>query len=266
MKSKLLSLLKNVFTSRKIKLSEYPENFSSSVLENLRQIEKLLGYKIKDPTYYIKALTHRSYNEFSLLNLRSNERLEYLGDSVLNMVTAEYLFKFYPDEEEGFLTKTRAKMVNRVALADAAERINLIGYMFVNNSILSASNGIATIIADAMEALVGAIYIDSGLATAKKFIEEVIIKPSVKDNVVMIDRNYKSQLLEFSQAKKLDNPFYKIINEEGPNHAKTFTVEVFINHLSYGVGTGRNKKEAEQNAANEALTRMLNGRMEEGTL
>lgn len=259
MKSKLFSLLKNVFTSRKIKLSEYPESFSSSMLESLLHLEKLLGYKIKNPTYYIKALTHRSFNDFSLLNLRSNERLEYLGDSVLNLIVAEYLFKIFPDKEEGFLTKTRAKIVNRSALAAAAERINLVGYMFINSSLLSASNGITTITADAMEALIGAIYIDSGISKARKFIDEVIIKPSVEDNIIMIDRNYKSQLLEFSQANKLENPYYKIINEEGPSHAKVFTVEVFIDNESYGVGTGKNKKEAEQNAANEALKKILNG-------
>ncbi len=234
-------------------------------MENLERLQKLLGYKIKDPTYYVKALTHRSFNEFSNLNLRSNERLEYLGDSVLSLVIAEYLFKIYPNEEEGFLTKTRAKLVNRSALADAAERINLVDYMFLNNSIFSASNGIATITSDAMEALVGAIYIDSGLSAARKFVEEIIIKPLLEDNILMVDKNYKSQLLELSQANRLENPYYKIINEEGPNHAKIFTAEVFINHESYGIGTGKNKKEAEQNAASEALKKMLNNNLSEST-
>ena len=218
----LLSLIKKVFV-KKDKLSKYPENFSNIVTEKLNRIEKLLGYRIKNPAYYVKALTHRSYNEFSSFNLRSNERLEYLGDSVLSIIIAEYLFKFYPNEEEGFLTKSRSKMVNRMALASVAERIGLIDYLLVNNSFLSSSNGISTVTSDALEALIGAIYLDAGIESARKFIEQFIIKPFIEDNGLFEDKNYKSQLLEYAQANKLENPFYKVIKEEGPNHAKIFT-------------------------------------------
>ncbi|MCX6149949.1 MAG: ribonuclease III [Ignavibacteriales bacterium] len=254
MNTRLLNLLKKIISSKKFKFSEYPENFSDILLEKLSLLEKLLGYKIKDPTFYIKALTHRSYNEFTDFNLRSNERLEYLGDSVLSLLIAEYLFKKFPKEDEGFLTKTRSKLVNRNALAKAAERINLLDYMLVSNSFLSISNGVATIVSNAIEALIGAIYIDAGIDAARKFIELVIIKPGTEDNGIMEDKNFKSQLLEYTQANRLENPYYKIVKEDGPNHAKVFTVEVYVDNNCLGSGTGKNKKEAEQNAAKLALS------------
>ena len=143
-----------------------------------------------------------------------------------------------------------------MALASVAERIGLIDYLLVNNSFLSSSNGISTVTSDALEALIGAIYLDAGIESARKFIEQFIIKPFIEDNGLFEDKNYKSQLLEYAQANKLENPFYKVIKEEGPNHAKIFTVEVLINSSSYGIGNGRNKKEAEQNAAREALLKI----------
>ena len=260
--SKLLSLLKKVSVYKKDKLSIYPENFPVLINDKLVQLEKLLGYKIKDPTYYVKALTHRSFNEFANFNLRSNERLEYLGDSVLSLIIAEYLFKFYPNEEEGFLTKSRSKMVNRVALAAVAERIGLIDFMLVSNSFLSSSNGIVTVTSDAMEALIGAIFLDSGIESVRRFVEKNIITPFIEDDGLLEDNNFKSQLLEYAQANKFENPYYKVINEEGPHHSKTFTVEVFINSKSFGTGTGKNKKEAEQNAAREALLKIPSMKIE----
>jgi len=259
LKIKLVSFLKRLsLLTSKSKLVNYPQNFAKILTEKLSRLEKLIGYKIKDPTFYIKALTHRSYSEFIEFNLRSNERLEFLGDAVLNLVIAEYLFKGFPNEDEGFLTKTRSQLVNRVALTNAAARINLMDYMLVSASFHSNNNskGLQSIISNALEALIGAIYLDMGLNKARKFIEKIILEPNIKEGVFLVDKNFKSQLLEFTQAKKLENPVYRVIKEEGPHHNKEFTVEVSIDSVSYGMGKGKSKKAAEQNAAQDALMRI----------
>lgn len=259
MKLKLVSFLRRLgkLNSRSKFNSIYPDEFADLLTEKILRLEKLIGFKIKDPTFYIKALTHRSFSEFTDYNLRSNERLEYLGDSVLSLVIADYLFKDFPNEDEGFLTKTRSQIVNRIALANAAERIDLIDYMLVsNNFILHSSKGAQSIVSNALEALIGAIYVDKGLVPATKFIEKVIINPSIKDRLFLVDKNYKSQLLEFTQAHKLENPVYKLIKEEGPHHNKEFTIEVYIENISYGNGFGKSKKNAEQNAAQDALMKI----------
>jgi len=252
-----LRFLSSLISSKKIKYSDYPDNFARLLKDKIKHLEKLLGYKIKDPTFYIKALTHRSYDEFDDFHLRSNERLEFLGDSVLSLIIADFLFKNYPKEDEGFLTKTRAKLVNRSTLAKAADNINLIDYMLVSNTFIHATNGVKTITADAIEALIGAVYIDKGLKKAQVFINDILIKPFAHDRHQMEDKNYKSQLLEYTQANKLSNPYYKILKEEGPQHLKTFTIEVFINDISFGIGVGRNKKEAEQNAARDSINKIF---------
>jgi len=251
-----LRFLSRLVSSKKIKYSDFPDSFAKLLKNRVKLLENLLGYKIKDPTFYIKALTHRSYDEFDDFHLRSNERLEFLGDSVLSVIVADFLFKNYPKEDEGFLTKTRAKLVNRTTLAKAADNINLMDYMLVSNSFVHATNGVKTIIADALEALIGAIFLDKGLKKAQVFINEILIKPFAHDRHQMEDKNYKSQLLEYTQANKLSNPYYKILKEEGPQHLKTFTIEVFVNDTSYGIGIGKNKKEAEQNAAKESLKKI----------
>ncbi len=261
MNKRFLRFLSSLVSSKKIKYSDFPESFAKILKDKIVRLEKLLGYKIKDPTFYVKALTHRSYNEFDDFNLRSNERLEFLGDSVLSVVVADFLFKNFPSQDEGFLTKTRAKLVNRTTLAKAADKIHLLDYMLVSNAFMYSTNGVSTITADAVEALIGAIYVDKGLEKAKKFVDKIIIKPFAHDSRQMEDKNYKSQLLEYAQANKLHNPFYKILKEEGPQHQKTFTIEVFINDKSYGCGVGKSKKEAEQNAAKDSLKKIFESKI-----
>lgn len=261
MNLRVLSFLNRVSKLRpfgnKSKFKGYPDDFAKLLVDKLGRLEKLLGFRIKDPTFYVKAITHRSFAEFTDYNLRSNERLEFLGDSVLGLVIGEYVFKDFPNKDEGFLTKTRSALVNRVALAHAAERINLIDYMLVSSNFLTMSEkGAHSIVSNAIEALVGAIYLDKGLLVARKFVGKTIIEPGIKEGILLVDRNFKSQLLEFTQAHKLENPIYKILKEEGPNHNKIFTVEVLIDTVSYGVGEGKNKKTAEQNAAQDALMKI----------
>lgn len=221
------------------------------------EIEEIIGFKISNKNYFTQALIHRSYLDASYSPELSNERLEFLGDAVLNLVVAEFLFDNFRDKDEGFLTKTRSKLVNRNALSDAAERINLIKHILISKQLKNTlSNGIHTVLADALEALIGAIYLDGGLGHAEKFIKRVIVEPSSKEGVYLKDENFKSQLLEYAQANKFENPRYEVIKEDGPQHDRIFTVRVSVGSEITGNGTGRNKKTAEQNAAHDALSKI----------
>jgi ribonuclease III len=233
-------------STKKISKLLTPQKFS--------ELEALVGFSIKDRSYFIQALMHRSFLEQNSEYDLSNERLEFLGDSVLSLIVAEFLYQTYPSKDEGFLTKIRAKLVNRIALADASERINLAKYLLVSKNLSNSfTNGSRTVLCDALEALIGAIYLDNGLIAAKEFITRVLIEPNAKEGEFLIDENYKSQLLEYSQASKMENPVYSVVNEEGPQHNRIFTIKVSINNVDYGVGTGRNKKSAEQKAAQAAM-------------
>ena len=218
------------------------------------QLEKIIGISIKNKSYYIQALMHRSFLEELAAEDISNERMEFLGDSVLSLVVAEYLFETFPDEDEGFLTKTRAKLVNRFALSDAAETIGLEKFILINQNLSNSfSKASKTVLSDAFEAIIGAIYLDNDLNIARKFIHNVLIDPLIKDGEYLKDENYKSQLLEYAQANKLETPNYVVVKEEGPQHDRIFTIKVTVGKEISGMGTGKNKKTAEQNAAKRAL-------------
>lgn len=247
--------LKLLFQKKAYK--EYIIDYSSAFGDKLKALEILLQFKIRNPEYYIKALTHRSYIEINENLVESNERLEFLGDAVLGMVTAEYLFKYYIQEDEGFLTKSRAKLVNKTTLSDAANLIKLKELIYYDNRYISSNQkGMNTIQADAMEALLGAIYLDAGFEKAEEFIHKWIITPFINTEKFTSDINYKGQLLEYTHANKLETPVYHLLKEEGPEHQKIFTIEVLINENSWGVGTGKNKKQTEQEAAKEALIKL----------
>jgi ribonuclease III len=163
----------------------------------------------------------------------------------------------FPNKDEGFLTKVRAKLVNRIALADAAEDIDLGDFLLVSKNLSNNfTNGSKTVISDAFEALIGAIYLDNGLTSAKEFIQKVLIEPNSKEGIYLIDENFKSQLLEYAQANKMDNPTYSVIKEEGPQHNRLFTIRVMIGGEEFGIGKGKNKKSAEQMAAQAALLKV----------
>ncbi len=251
--SRVLSWLFEKLKQReKEKSSKYITRLLTS--KKFAELENILGFSIKNRSYFIQAFMHRSFleqnNEYDV----SNERLEFLGDSVLSLVVADYLFESFPDKDEGFLTKVRAKLVNRVALADAAEKINLSDFLLVSKNLSNNfANGSRTVLSDALEALIGAVYLDNGLEAARNFIQKVLIQPNTKEGVYLIDENYKSQLLEYAQANKLENPAYIVIKEEGPQHNRIFTIKVMIGNQEFGEGKGRNKKSAEQNAAEAAL-------------
>jgi ribonuclease-3 len=240
---------KKDFTSQEIQTS-FPQ-------ETFNKLEKIIGASILDKNIYVEALIHRSFLEENEQISLSNERLEFLGDSVLNLVIGEYLFNKFPQEEEGFLTKVRAKMVNRNALSLVAENLNLGELLIISSSVpKSITHNSKSMLSDALEALIGAIYLDKGIDTCKKFIQTNILEPALKNGDHLIDENYKSQLLEYAQANKLAIPVYQIVSEEGPHHDKTFIAEVIIGEKVLGEGKGKSKKEAEQNAAQVALKKV----------
>lgn len=254
--SRLLTWILEKLKQREVKKkSELISQVFSS--KKLAELEKIIGCEIKNKSYYIQALTHRSFLEQNNFYDVSNERLEFLGDSVLSLAVAEYLFDEFPDKDEGFLTKIRAKLVNKMVLAEAAEKIKLVKFILVSNNVKNTFlPGAKTILSDAFEALVGAIYLDNGLETSKDFINRVLIEPNIKEGLYLIDENFKSQLLEYAQANRMENPSYIVIGEEGPQHSRTFTVKVMIGNVEFGIGKGKNKKSAEQNAAHAALVKI----------
>jgi ribonuclease-3 len=222
--------------------------------EKLRELENIIGEPIIDKSHYLQALVHRSFLEQNDDFEVSNERLEFLGDAILNLIVADYLFNKFPYEEEGFLTKVRAKIVNRNTLGDVGERIKLDSFILVGRNLSkSLVNNSKSIVSDAVEALIGAIYLDSGMQACTKFVIKFLVEPIVNDGEYLIDENYKSQLLEYAQGCKLKAPIYRVLKEEGPQHDTIFTVEVVIGTKTLGVGEGKNKKVAEQNAAKSAL-------------
>jgi len=222
--------------------------------ERRQAIEAMLGVEIHSPALYEEALTHRSYLQVKNdPTVQSNERLEFLGDAILGMVIAEYLFHHHEDVAEGELTKMRSWLVNKRSLALVARKIQLDKYMLMSYSAANAlAKGNDSVLADAVEALIAAVYLDHGFDKARSFIEERLL-PLMLEERVMHDTNFKSLLLEHVQARGFSAPRYRVIEETGPDHEKQFTVAVYVGSSSVGIGTGRNKKEAEQNAARQAL-------------
>lgn len=241
----------NVFNRKKISSNKH---LNKTIKKNLSSLQRTLDISVKNPHYYIKALTHSSFLDLHPELIQSNERLEYLGDSVLSMVVGKYLFENYPDEEEGFLTKSRSSLVSRKRLAEAAEILGLQNIILYNQKYLKDSiEGVQTILSDSLEAIIGAIYLDQGLDRVEKFIISKLIIPLEGNDSFLMDTNYKGQLLELSHSYKMSAPRYNIVKEEGPAHNKEFTVEVFIDEQLMGVGFGKNKKSAEQRASQQAL-------------
>lgn len=222
---------------------------------DFQSLENRLGYTIKHRAYFMQALTHRSYLQFVQDPvMESNERLEFLGDAVLDLVIGEYLYREFRNYPEGELTKLRSRLVSGAALARHANDIGLEKFMLLSNSAYNALiRGSVTLLADAYEALIAAIYLDGGMDAARDFIYRQIITHTRRDELMLSDTNYKSMLLEYAQGNKLGVPRYITVSEDGPNHARTFSVEVLVGGVVQGDGQGRSKKEAEQMAAKIAL-------------
>lgn len=220
-----------------------------------RAVEALVGMPIGSLDLYEHALRHRSlFRGLTTDGTESNERLEFLGDAVLGAVTAEVLYRQFPDRAEGLLTRTRATLVNGKALAGYAETIGL-GTLVLMSDNMEASDGRrnATILADAFEAVVGAVYLDLGFGAARRFVMDVLDQCVDLDVAAADKSNHKSRLLEHVQGLGLEQPAYETILEEGPSHDRVFTVAAVVEGERVGEGTDRSKKGAEQIAARNAL-------------
>lgn len=214
----------------------------------LKKLRKILGFWPSDLSLYQIALTHKSASYTLNGQKVNNERLEYLGDSILDAVISDFLYKKYPDEREGFLTEMRSKIVNGEKLKELAVNINLDQFIIQRTNIQLASSRIYE---DAFEALVGAIYLDQGYRAVYRFISQRIIQEHIDlEELKTINKNYKSQLIEWSQKMKCPVEFK---SESGDENSTYFTSEVIIDDHVFGAGKGTSKKEAEQNAAQEAL-------------
>ena len=218
-------------------------------------METLVGFRVGDMALYERAMRHRSLLRGEPdSGSKSNERLEFLGDAVLGFITAEHLFEQFPDKDEGFLTRLRAKLVNGKALAVCAEDINLGSMILMSkNMVQEQGRQNRTILADAFEALIGAIYLDQGLGAARQFIERTMLEKVNLLELAQQNDNFKSLLLEYAQARSWAQPIYRVVSEEGPSHAKIFSVDVILKGEPHGRGQGGSKKLAEQRAAREAL-------------
>jgi len=224
----------------------------------LRKFQETIHYRFKDSDLLRVALTHRSYAKSGNgAWLPSNERLEFLGDAVLGLVVSEFLYAKYPDKLEGGLTKFKSILVNETTLSRTAEMLNLGAYLLLSEEEDRAGGrSRPSITADALEAVIGAMYLDGGLISAKPFITRHLL--SHVDTIFndKTFRNYKGELLELVQATGAGMPRYEVTSEEGPDHDKTFVVSVLCDGKAIGCGTGASKKDAEQKAAAQALRRL----------
>ena len=223
-----------------------------------REVERLVGHAAGDLALYEQALAHRSLLRGQAdSHLASNERLEFLGDAVLGFVVAEHLYHHFPERDEGFLTRLRAKLVSGQALARTARRVGLGGLIRMSEHMAQADGRQnASILADAFEAVIGALYLDLGLGAARAFIHRTILAEVNLDKLATRRDNHKSLLLEFAQARAWPQPTYRVVEEHGPSHDKVFTVEVVVGETPCGRGRAGSKKQAEQQAAAEALERL----------
>src|SRR3989344_4600039 len=222
---------------------------------NLGNLETSLKLKFKNKDILKNAFIHRSYlNEHPEVSIPHNERLEFLGDAVLGLIVSEHLFNKYPNHPEGDLTNFRSSLVNARTLSTAAASLKLGQYLYLSKG--EESTGGRTrqyILANTFEALVGAIYIDQGLSATKKFVEKFLL--IYLDDIIdkKLYKDFKSLLQEKSQEQLGVTPSYRVVEEQGPDHAKIFRTAVYLNNKKVSTGTGNSKQAAEQQAAKQAL-------------
>ena len=227
----------------------------------IKDLETAIGYRFQNISLLQNALTHSSYaNERWHNSLLSNERLEFLGDSILGMLVAEYLYKNFPDRPEGELTRMRADMVCETTLAAAANRIGLGEHLLLGHGEERfGGRSRNSILADAMESVIAASFLDGGIEAALKIVQQFIL---VEVPVTKLhNADYKTALQELVQQKKNQVLSYALVGQSGPDHDKQFDVEVSLNGTVVGKGTGRSKKRAEQDAARVAIEKLFPGKV-----
>ena len=225
--------------------------------EDISRFEQLIGYTFRVKQLLVQAFTHSSFvNEQKINKHPDYERLEFLGDAVLEMISSAYLFRKFPDKKEGEMSKMRASLVCEGALAFDAKVLDLKSYILLGKG-EEATGGRdkESIIADVMEAVIGALFLDGGIEQSKRFIDSYILTNT--DAVVMFGDS-KSMLQEVAQGENLGEVRYEICGESGPEHDKIFEVRVYVGDKNLGEGTGKTKKAAEQKAASQALLVLKN--------
>jgi len=216
-----------------------------------------INYTFHDETLLERALTHRSAIQNGITNTNSNERLEFLGDSVLGLIVTDELFHSFPDKTEGELTRVKSHIVSREILAHEAKRIGLGKYLILGcGEERSGGRDRHSILSNTFEALLGALYLDGGIDHARMFIKRFLVKDLNRFFKRKFHANYKSWLLEHVQGEGKKNPMYRVLKESGPDHKKIFTVEVSVLGEILGRGQGLSKKKAEQAAAYEAVKKL----------
>jgi len=221
--------------------------------KSIEALEKTLGYKFKSEKLIIEALTHKSHKQ-----PYDNERLEFLGDAVLDLIVGEYLFFKFPKSDEGNLSKIRAALVNEDGFEKLARSINLGEYIYLSNA--EENNGgreKASLLSNAFEAVMGAIYLESGLEAVRKIAIELIEKNHKDISLDSLFRDFKTTLQELTQARFGETPEYRVVASRGPDHKKEFEVAVIIENKEYARAIGKSKKIAQQEAA-ETAVKLLN--------
>ena len=224
--------------------------------DKLLALEEKINYNFSDPQLLLNALTHSSYaNEMRMDKVKNNERLEFLGDAVLELVTSEYVYLEHSDLHEGDLTKLRAGIVCEQNLSSCARELDLGRYLLLGKGEdITGGRERDSILSDVLEALIGAIYLDGGFTNAKEFIKSCILAGIKDKNLFFDSKTILQELIQNENNKQRLR--YKLISEEGPDHNKTFTIAVCLGNDEIGVGTGRTKKAAEQEAAYKALQKL----------
>ncbi len=222
----------------------------------MKTLEQKINYTFKDKKLLENALTHSSYAHETRHPEMCNERLEFLGDSVLSVVVSDFLYKSFPKLPEGKLTRIRASAVCEKALSEFSRKIGLGDFLLLSHGEeRTGGRDRSSIIADALEALIAAIYLDGGMEPAGKFVLSFVV-PSLDKHLGAVEKDFKTHLQEVIQHNPEDKLIYTLVGEQGPDHDKRFTVEVRINSNLVGTGTGHSKKDAEQAAAEQALRLM----------
>lgn len=223
----------------------------------IKDLETALGYKFQNITLLQNALTHSSYaNERWRDSLASNERLEFLGDSILGMITAEYLYRTFPKRPEGELTRIRADLVCETTLAKIANQLQVGSYLLLGKGEeQGGGRSRPSILADAMESILAAAYLDGGFPAARQLVHRFLLADVPAEHLRNVD--YKTLLQELVQQQRNQVLLYTLTGESGPDHAKEFQIEVTLNGTVVGAGSGSSKKRAEQNAAHQAISHLF---------
>ncbi len=227
------------------------------IIAHLSVVESRLGYVFQNKKLLAQAFTHRSFfNEHRSEVEEHNERLEFLGDSILGLLISDYLYHHLPTQAEGELSRLRAHLVEAGSCAKFLQMVDLAEFVRLGRGErMNEGRGRETILADLFEALIGAIYLDGGMEAVKKFFWDHF-KDQIQTILASPARNWKAELQDYSQKKYQRPPVYKVLREEGPDHSKMFVIAVYIDDQEIGQGTGSSKKEGEQAAAQDGISKL----------